>query len=81
YSTGLDTWESEIRSIYSEISAAYQRIGTNEIVHHKMLAPNVFQTTYKNGVKVLVNYNYYDVEVDGYELEALDYEIVLKGAQ
>ena len=46
-----------------------------------MLAPNVFQTTYKNGVKVLVNYNYYDVEVDGYELEALDYEIVLKGAQ
>lgn len=81
YSTGYDIWKSEISSIYSEISEAYQKIQTNEIAHHKMLAPGVYRTIYKNGVSVIVNYNHYDVEVDGYELQALGYEIVLGGAR
>jgi hypothetical protein len=46
-----------------------------------MLAPNVFQTTYKDGVRVIVNYNNWEVQVDGYELEALGYRIALGGAQ
>jgi hypothetical protein len=81
HSTGYDIWKDEICSMYSEISEAYREIGTNEIAHHTMPAPNVFQTTYKNGVRVLVNYNYWDVEVDGHELEALGYRIMLGGAQ
>lgn len=81
HSTRYDVWKDEVSSMYSEISAAYREIGTNEIVRHTMLAPNVFQTTYKNGTRVIVNYNYWDMEVDGYELEALGYEIVLGGAQ
>lgn len=81
YSTGCDIWKSEIKSIYREIWAAYEKIGTNEIVHHEILAPGVYQTTYQNGVSVMVNYNYYDVEVDGHELQALGYEIVLGGEQ
>lgn len=81
YSTGYDNWKSEISSMYSEISAAYRKIGTHEIAHHTILAPGVCQTTYSNGVKVIVNYNYHDVEVDGYQLQALGYEIVIGGAQ
>lgn len=81
HSTRYDVWKDEVSSMYSEISAAYREIGTNEIVHHAMLAPNVFQTTYKDGVRVIVNYNNWEVQVDGYELEALGYRIALGGAQ
>ena len=76
YSTNYRLWVDHIRAIYGEIAEAFQRIGTNEIVHHQMLAPAVYQTTYKGGTKVIVNYNDYAVETDEGALGALSYTIV-----
>lgn len=65
-----------LEHMYAQYQAAFAQIGTKEIVGHTTFAPGVYATTYANGVQVLVNYNAYPVEVDGYTLTAYGYEIV-----
>jgi len=68
-----------IKDLYKAYEAAFKRIGTKEIVNHETLAPNVYGTTYANGVRVLVNYNLYPVTVGAYKLDAEGYRIFAKG--
>ena len=46
------------------------------MIDHQKLAENVYKTTYEDGGSVLVNYNTYDVRVDGVLVEALDWAVV-----
>ena len=75
---GLKTEESlaecAVREVYEECASVREKIGTDEISGHRIIAENVFETTYANGTQVLVNYNLYDVELpDGSVLEAESY--------
>lgn len=47
-----------------------------QMIDHQKLAENVYKTTYEGGGSVLVNYNTYDVRVDGVLVEALDWAVV-----
>jgi hypothetical protein len=64
-----------IKSLYRQFESAFARIGTKEIADHQTIAPNVFMTTYVNGVSVLVNYNLYGVDAGPFKLDALAYRI------
>lgn len=64
-----------IFSVYKEYEEAYKKINSKEIVGHRMLQKNVFETKYASGAAVIANYNKYPVEVDGLNIEALGYYI------
>ena len=75
FSTQYSVLEGRIRSLYEAYSKALTEIGSKEITGHEMLEPNVFRTTYASGKSVIVNYNKYPVQGDGYALDALGYTI------
>lgn len=76
YSVSYDNYQDEIKEVYDTCVNISNRIGTNEITDHKVLQEQVFETTYANGTKVIVNYNLYDVTLqDGTVLLAEDYLI------
>ena len=64
-----------IKSLYQQFESAFAKIRTKEIADHQTIAPNVFISTYANGVSVMVNYNLYDVDVGPFKLGALAYQI------
>lgn len=70
--------KDKIKTLYEKYSTEFEKIGSSEIVNHSMLDKNVFETTYASGVSVIVNYNKYQVNVSGYNLDPLDYMIVSK---
>lgn len=66
----------DIRELYLKYEEAYSQINSMEIANHVILADQVFETTYANGVKVITNYNKYPVEINNQNIEALGYQII-----
>jgi len=75
FSIQYDVWKEAIRDLLEEYGAGLAQIGSKEIVGHRMLAENVFETTYASGAKVIVNYNKFPVTAAGRSLDALGYII------
>jgi hypothetical protein len=75
FSIQYSALKDKIKALYEEYSKGLTEIGSKEIINHRMLANNVFETTYASGVSVIVNYNKYPVSVSGYNLDALGYFI------
>jgi hypothetical protein len=66
----------DIKDLYSRYDEAFKQINSMEITNHEILADNVYETTYANGVKVITNYNKYPTSVDNQEIGALGYLII-----
>jgi hypothetical protein len=68
-----------VKDLAARYQQAFARIGVKEIVNHETIAPNVFVTTYVNGIRVYVNYNPYAVRCTvtngSYEIGAMGYLI------
>ncbi|SFC27135.1 DUF5696 domain-containing protein [Butyrivibrio sp. YAB3001] len=74
YAVKFDNQKESIDRVYSECEEILSRVGTTHITGHKVLAENVYETTYETGVVVKTNYNLYDVTLeDGTKIGALDY--------
>lgn len=75
FATEYRAMEQRIKELYEEYSAGIAKIGSGEIVNHRIVDENVFETSYASGVKVIVNYNKFAVTVEGQQLDALGYII------
>mgnify|MGYP000863201350 CR=1 FL=1 len=64
FSTEFGALEEDIKYVMDEIDKAFSKIGSTKIVGHRVLDDNVFETTYEGGVKVVVNYNTFDVTTE-----------------
>ncbi len=78
FSIQYDLLKEEIKSVYDEVETGMQLIGTAEIVNHKMLAKDVFETEYANGTRVVTNYTFETYSYEGHDIAANDY-LILKG--
>ncbi len=76
YSVTYNDIKDDMLRFYDEYKKVRAEIGSAEITDHKTLSENVFETTYAGSVKVLVNYNLYDVVIDGITVEAQGYHIM-----
>lgn len=67
YSSEYGLWREELLRQYEELSAVMKDTAGNAIANHQKLAEGVYETTYENGKKAIVNYN--DKNADAYGLE------------
>ena len=65
YAVNWADWQAEINDAIEKTTALREQLGGKAIENHRMLSPQVFETTYEGGVKVTVNYS-----GDVYETEA-----------
>lgn len=76
YSVQYELFADNMKEMYVTCDAIRKQIGTDEITGHRTLANQVYETTYANGAKVLVNYNLYEVTLeDGTVLAPQEYQI------
>ena len=78
YSLNYKEWIASATEFYSTASEKLADVWGKSIVGHKVLAENVTETEWENGVKVVVNYNEVEVTVGENTIPANDY-LVIKG--
>lgn len=61
---------------YGRLNRETGAFAGKQMIGHQKLAENVYRTTYEGGETVFVNYNTYDVRVDGVLVKALDWAAV-----
>ena len=72
YALGYTDWLDSAAKFYHRANAILKEVQGAFIVGHKELASNVFETTYENGIKVIVNYNDTEVQAAGQTISAKD---------
>ena len=79
YGTNYKLWMNDAAEKYAKYQPLLKKIYDSAIVSHHALQKDVYETTYENGVSIIVNYNDEAVEVDGVKIEKYDfYERVAK---
>ncbi|MBQ2922522.1 MAG: hypothetical protein IJE60_05455 [Tyzzerella sp.] len=75
YSMFYGTWMDMAIEQYTRIKEELTAVEGKEITHHSMIEKGVYRTEYGD-VSVIVNYNEYDVVVDGNHVNARDFKVV-----
>lgn len=69
-------WFDEAVAMYHEVSSVLNRVRGQCIVGHEKLAEGVYQTTYENGLAVVVNYTAEDYRGNGFTVSAGGYSVL-----
>lgn len=77
YGADYDAWYDQILEIYNRYNGELGHTFNQRIADHEILSSKVNVTTYEDGTKVYVNYNYDDyTTVDGIYIPAREYVVV-----
>lgn len=79
YSTHYRDWAEEVAMQYSRFNDALHDVQDQMIVHHQALAAGVYETTYENGKRIIVNYNETPFNQGGVQVKAQDFAVVKGG--
>ncbi|PYI56342.1 DUF5696 domain-containing protein [Paenibacillus flagellatus] len=79
FSPSFQDWESEAVQEYQRMSEALGDVQDRFIVNHRTLAPEVKETTYDGGKRIIVNYGTKPYEAGGLTVKPMDYLIVKGG--
>lgn len=79
YAVGWDDWKKEILGAAEQLAAIREVIGGQQIVGHRMLAVDVFETTWSNGARTITNYASKPFESEDGVVEAESYLLVREG--
>ena len=76
YGCDYDKWSHNMIDIYTRYNKELGHIFNQKMTDHKYLAPGVSVTTYADGTKVYVNFNYAGYNEGGVSIPARDYKVV-----
>ena len=76
YSVGADIWLNSIMEKYKQLNGEFHGLANERIGSHQRLSDGVFETTYENGVRVIVNYSDSLYESGSVQVAPLGYAIV-----
>lgn len=76
YGSDYDAWHQRMLDIYNRYNAELGHTFNQEMVDHTNITETLACTTYADGTKVYVNYDYVDVEADGHKIPARDYLVI-----
>lgn len=79
YAAYWEEWKDEILAAADRCSELTALIGGQQITNHVILAKDVFETTYENGVRVITNYTALPYESADGVVEAGTYLLVQEG--
>ena len=69
----FDIWFDELLETYATLNKALKFVAGSVISDHSFAADRVVKVTYSNGVSFLLNYNNFEVTVDGTKLPAMGF--------
>lgn len=78
YALHYGDWIKLAADIYQTANNILKNVQDQRIIDHKILANNVYQTTYENGKSIIVNYNKQSVNVYDQKIDAESF-IVMEG--
>lgn len=70
HSIAYEDQKDNVTECYSKVNNALTGVYGTKINRHDRLADNVYKITYENGIYIIVNYNEFDVTVDGVTVKA-----------
>lgn len=70
YALGYTDWLDNAAEFYQRANEILKDVQGEFIVDHKEIAADVFETTYENGIRVIVNYNDTEVQAAGQTIPA-----------
>ena len=73
-------WIDTIATEYKELSDRIGHLTTQFMIDHRKLAENVYQTTYEDGTRIIVNYGEDEYRVGELAVGSLDYAVVRPGS-
>ncbi|MGQ9631991.1 MAG: DUF5696 domain-containing protein [bacterium] len=76
FSSYYKDWLEDAVREYKEVNLKMGYLRNQFIVDHRKLAPNVYQTTYEDGSKVIVNYGGDEFKGDGFTVGGLNYILI-----
>lgn len=79
FSPDYRDWETQALEQYQKMNEALGDVQDKFIVNHRTLAPEVKETTYSNGKRIIVNYGNSTYSNGGITVKSLDYLIVKGG--
>lgn len=72
-------WEKPAAEEYAKVAEVLAPLAGKTIEDHRSLLPRVYQTTYSEGTRIMVNYNRSSVTVDGQTIEAFGFRVTKGG--
>jgi len=69
-------WRDRLVEEYTRYNTELGHVFNQEILNHEYVAESCTCTTYEDGTKVFVNYDYSDLVLDGVTIPAKDYAVV-----
>jgi hypothetical protein len=76
FGASYDSWHDKMISIYTRYNKEMGHVFNQEMTGHVTFEDGLTCTTYADGTKVYVNYNYLDKTADGKTIPARDYLVV-----
>ncbi|WP_372632570.1 DUF5696 domain-containing protein [Cohnella sp.] len=73
FSVHYKTWLHEAVAAYHEANAALKPVANLAMTKHEVVIHGVRKSEYEDGTTIIVNYNDYDVQVDGITVQARGY--------
>ena len=70
FTSSFDIWKYNVKETYEQVNAVLCEVVGQTVVSRTRLQPNVYVTTYSNGVKVVVNYSRDMIELEGRQISA-----------
>ncbi|SFS60332.1 DUF5696 domain-containing protein [Paenibacillus sp. BC26] len=75
YALHYADWFDEAAQLYNEANPILKQVRNQVITGHRNLADRVVETTFENGMTIIVNYNQTAVQVNGMEIGAESYRV------
>lgn len=76
YSVSYKDWLEKIEKFYSRAKETLGSTYNQPIIDHQQVQENVYLVEYANGIRVVVNYNDYEVNVEGKLIGSRDYDVL-----
>jgi len=80
YSSSYSTWKSLIISDFQFVSEALQTVENASVISRVLKEVGIYLDTYSNGVQIYINYTNSDVLIDGFDITAQNYRVVIPDA-
>ena len=76
YGSDYNAWHDRMMDIYTRYNNELGHVYNQEMTDHENLTPTLSVTTYADGTKVYVNYDFVDASADGVNVPARDYLVI-----